>query len=170
MTPPPIDDPFPLKDLLSELLPALDFGESFGFGRRFDFDGVFATSDSSFYSGYYDESCSMSVEGYVKFGPEAHPRVRQRLESHPNIFFYEQHKNCVARALTLSLTSTWCHQQRGRPGIIVRRACGSICAFAQSRSVRQQKHGHKRHHPKKVFPSVLSSICVSVCKLKKSQL
>jgi hypothetical protein len=68
MTPPPIDDPFPSYDFSSEFLPALDFGESFVFGRGFDFDGAFSASDSWFCGGYDDELCTVSVEGYVRFG------------------------------------------------------------------------------------------------------
>jgi hypothetical protein len=75
MTPPPIDDPFPSYDFLSKFLPALNFGESFGFGRGFDFDGVFSASDSLFCGRYDNKSCTMSVEGYVRFG---HCRRRRK--------------------------------------------------------------------------------------------
>ena len=72
----------PFARFLSELLPALNFGESFGFGRGFDFDGAFAARDLSFYDGYDDVSCSMSVEGYVCLSRrsrhrKAHRKIRQ---------------------------------------------------------------------------------------------
>jgi hypothetical protein len=74
MTPPPIDDPFPLYNFSSELLQAFNFGKSFGFGRGFDFDGAFVASNLSFYGGYDNDSCSLSVEGYVRFGRRHHQR------------------------------------------------------------------------------------------------
>ncbi len=80
MNPPPIDDPFPLYDIFSEFLPPPNFGESF------HFDEVIAASDSSFYGGYDDESCSMSVEGYV----ELHHRRRcRRTRQRKNRYYHK---------------------------------------------------------------------------------
>ena len=84
MTPPPIDDSFFLYDFSSEFLPALDFGESFGFGSGFIFDGALAAaSDSSFYGSYDVESCSMLIEEYVPwFGHCRHRRRTSRANRH----------------------------------------------------------------------------------------
>ena len=78
MNPPPIDDPFPLYDFLSEFLPPPDFEESF------HFDDVSAVSNSSFYGRYDDESCSLSVEDYVQLH---HRRRRRRARRRKNRHF-----------------------------------------------------------------------------------
>lgn len=84
MSPPPIDESSFLYDFSSEFLPALDFGESFGFGSAFNFDGApAAAGDSSFYGGYDDESCSMFVEDYVPwFGRRSYRRRPRRANRH----------------------------------------------------------------------------------------
>jgi hypothetical protein len=72
MTTPPSNDPLSSYDFSLEFLPAVNFGESFGFDGCFDFDdfgeggGVFAASDSSSYDGYDDINCLMSIESHVQ--------------------------------------------------------------------------------------------------------
>ncbi len=64
MNPPPAGDALPAFDFLSEFLPAPDFGESFGF-NLFNFDDA---GDSPLLGGYDNDSCSFSVESYVRNG------------------------------------------------------------------------------------------------------
>ncbi len=107
MTPPPIDDPFPSYDFLSEFLPALDFGESFGFGRGFDFDSAFSASDSSFFGGYDNKSCTMSVEGYVRLGCCCHCRKKHRtnrLYRKESVLMSPWYVNFLCPGITRNLT------------------------------------------------------------------
>jgi hypothetical protein len=73
MTTPPSDDPLSSSNFLSEFLPAVNFGETFGFDGCFDFDdfgeggGVFSASNNLLsYSGYDNISCSMSIKSHVR--------------------------------------------------------------------------------------------------------
>ena len=76
MNPPPAGDALPAFDFLSEFLPVPNFGESFRFDRLFNFDDA---GDSPLVGGYYDDdSCSFSVESYVRNGRRRHRRRKKR--------------------------------------------------------------------------------------------
>jgi len=75
MDPPPAGNALPAFDFLSEFLPAPDFGESFRFDTLFDLD---EPDESPLVGGYDDESCSFSIETYVRNGRLSHRRRRKR--------------------------------------------------------------------------------------------
>ena len=73
MNPPSTGDPLPAFNFLSEFLPAPDFGKSFRFDRLFNFDdGAFIAGNSPLVGGYDNDSCSFSVESYVRNGCRHH--------------------------------------------------------------------------------------------------
>jgi hypothetical protein len=75
MDPPPAGNALPAFDFLSEFLSAPDFGESFRFDTLFDLD---EPDESPLVGGYDDESCSFSIETYVRNGRLSHRRRRKR--------------------------------------------------------------------------------------------
>jgi hypothetical protein len=83
MNPPPTGDALHAFDFLSEFLPAPDFGESFGFNRLFNFDNA---GHSPLLGGYDDDSCSFSVESYVRNGRHC----RRRKKSWANRIYRKQ--------------------------------------------------------------------------------
>ncbi len=112
MATPPSDDPLSSSDFASEFLPAVNFGESFGFNGCFDFDdfgeggSVFSASNSLSYGGYEDISCLMSIESHVRLR-HCHPgkkRCPNRLYRKDSIKSSSWYRNFLRPGLTHYLT------------------------------------------------------------------
>ncbi len=113
MSSPPSEDPLASFDFLSEVLPAIDFGEGFRFDESFNFDdsgdgiSTIATGGSPSYGAYDNDLCYFSVESSVQHCPRRRHRKRRspnRLYCKESVKLSSWYRNFLWPGMTRDLT------------------------------------------------------------------